>query len=352
MVLGLVLAATSMGGCTAAKPGPSQPTRVAITDQLADSPLFQALQSVTFSDTQFRQEYVDPRFAGNDYLKVNEIRTPVAIIIYQPRHDPEWAFAQTDLFDTVQDLDQANTVLFVSASDGRVEWRYNVYLTDQALLSVYQLTSFSNKEQSPDEADYAFFTKLANQYTFSETASNQLSSTVHLFQGMEIDNPDVLSAVGSYDYPQSDQLKNHPGALAGYRGYISTNLNNVPSNNDPSDYVREASALATIPATFHLGSYELADWQPAARGEPYLLTYYERTGVKSIGRYYGTLYAYVHRATYVDALTGQIVAWEEGHFDFTNDPPERAQYEDDEYGRAIYHTLGKYPPPSLAPPFD
>jgi len=357
LILALTIVITTIIACTTKGSTPTEeptPTRVPADDLLSES-LFYNYVKANYNISGVPNRYTDELIAFSEDFISSEIRAPLAIVMRHFQNNT-WEFAKTDIIDTVQDLNSAGSVLFVEITETNNDLSYNVYFTDKELtwiynartdddstISYYTYKVSKDSRFSLERADEQFFNHLADNLNITES-SVDLSGVLYFIQNIEVNSPEIIDAVSNYAYPENERLSNNPHALLQYSCYVYRNMKNVPENNDSKNYLRDPSIFFNMSGSFLLGSVYSVDWEKVMCGESYLIVIYERTGVSNLGYSYG-LYSYTHRATVVDALTKQVIAWEEGSYEFATPPPTISSdfFGKDEYDRDIY-VAGNHPP--------
>lgn len=359
-----------LSGCAPQKATPSQQpvqlvlpeTRVVADDLLADYYFYQNPRN-TYA--------IPPALSFSKSLMAEQIKAPIAIVMKDFRSD-DWFFARTDIIETVQDIESASSVLYVDiryyepGADGNYV-AYEVYFTDAQFqakfaacdkpddLSSQVIVQVPDGESPPSiaQADEMFFSELSHRFSISKSAETDISGVLRFLQGIEVNQPEIVDAIRNYSYPNDEKLSNNPGALKEYECHIYKTIGGLPGDTEYTAYVRKPEILDDIGENFSLGTNEVANFNGAAGGEPYLMVFYERTGSERLGNYMPALLTYMYRATVVDALTKQVVAWEEGCFQFEGVPPERINSYDFEEvdGLHIYTGEGARDPYDLISPY-
>ena len=381
LVLILVVAVTA--SCAKKEP-PAKPrpepvefvlpeTRIVANDLLADSLFYETekSQSADRNSVIAVNSKIERRFGFSASISTEEIMAPIAIVMRESKRSKDWFFAKTDIIDTVQDLKKAKSVLYVvvyepyssQSTNETYPTRYHVYFADTEFRARYEAWTEPDDENSkiiievPErddnpgiaQADEDFFTELSKLFSISQNASTDVSGILHFLQDIEVDQSEIVDAVKNYSYPENERLSNNTGALKQYKSYVYTNIRKISENKNHEDFSRDPEIFDNINQGFELGSNKASYYSETAQGDPYLIVFYERTGVEDLGNYLPALFSYMFRATVVDAFTKQVVAWEEDCFSFKGDPPEYvSQFKADEHGRNIYRD-GLNPPDLISP---
>ena len=342
-------------------------TRVDAMEALAKSSFFLERTVNNYSAERIN-ETNDERLGFSSNIIANEIKAPVAIIFEQKMS--EWYFAKTDIFDTVQNLSDANSVLYVRIADFQEKGylRYEVHFSDAHFDSAYEAYTdngevpkeivfkipVTGKKIDLEQADNQFFLELATCLSITQGDAASISDMIHLLRDSQVEQPQVVDAVARYTYPEKEKLSNSPAALRKYKAYLYKELRNIPPNDDPDEYAREADLFEKTPPLFLAGNKNAAAWVDALQGDAYLIVYFERIGAKRYKGYQGNiasagkgLYAYIYRATIVDSNTEQIIAWEEGSLE--GDPPSTVyDFEFSKQGGRNVYKKGMTPPDFLS----
>lgn len=295
-------------------------------------------------------------------MRLSALPTPVAVVMYESKADGHTvSFGITDRFETTNDLQQAKSILYVRINSNTVEeleegiyseqlyyycsilsqdgaYKKSIYLSNgEALCYVSEPTAVEEWQllRASQSDDEAFFAYLAENLTFAPDAADPyLETFYYACEPPYAAYREILTdCARSYEYPESENLSEHPELLDGRTPIICFMQNSelLPGNSaksndnerDPAFYIRDDALFDDMSSVVEIvyDDTDPEEWVRVACGEEApILVFCERTGVLFMGNYGNqySVYGFTVRWTFVDAGTQKVIGWSEYIPEFSN----------------------------------